>query len=157
MNFNKMIITYFQRIMFILYKPNCHYLFNVKHFFNSKKYSTSTLLKTNYKNSLCHKHMCNISFNYYSSTFFCCSLNSFCSKFTCFKPAPIKMNTSIHTITIKINIFNVSLPSIVKDVSQMPCKPTADKKNIKKAFIKYIFEFKAMLFFRNNYCSTNNR
>lgn len=122
--------------MFILYKSNCHYLFNVKHFFNSKKYSYSTLLKTNYKNSLCHKHMSNISFNYYSSTFFCCSLNSFCSKFTCFKPAPIKMNTSIHTITIKINIFNVSLPSTVKDVSQMPCKTTADKKNIKKRLSK---------------------
>ena len=45
------------------------------------------------------------------------------------------MNTSIHTITIKINIFNVSLPSTVKDVSQMPCKPTADKR-ILKAFIK---------------------
>lgn len=124
--------------MFILYKSNCHYLFNVKHFFNSEKYSYSTLLKTNYKNSLCHKHMSNISFNYYSSTFFCCSLNSFCSKFTCFKPAPIKMNTSIHTITIKINIFNVSLPRIVNDVSQMPCKPRLIKRILKSVYQKYL-------------------
>lgn len=50
------------------------------------------------------------------------------------------MNTSIHTITIKINIFNVSLPSTVKDVSQMPCKPTADKKNIKKRLLKSVYQ-----------------
>lgn len=123
--------------MFILYKSNCHYLFNVKHFFNSKKYSYSTLLKTNYKNSLCHKHMSNISFNYYSSTFFCCSLNSFCSKFTCFKPAPIKMNTSIHTITIKINIFNVSLPSTVKDVPKCHVNQRLIKRILKSVYQKY--------------------
>ncbi len=46
------------------------------------------------------------------------------------------MNTSIHTTTIKMNIFNVSLPRIVNDVSQMPCNPTADKKNIKKRLSK---------------------
>lgn len=60
--------------------------------------------------------MSNISFNYYLFIFFCCFLNFFCSKFICFKFVFIKMNISIYIIMIKINIFNVLLLSIVKDV-----------------------------------------